>query len=155
MTDDRQARLAPPRVNTSPTHRGDLTTVESEFGPAETVSRIEQEVVARGMTIFAKFDHAALAAVASLSLRPTEVVVFGNPRAGTALMQVSQVIGIDLPLKALVWQDVLGKTWVSYNEPGWLGQRHKVEAEALFIAMGRAMREIVDQAAHHRAEPDR
>ena len=76
------------------------------------------------MTVFARIDHAAGATEVGLSLRPTTVVIFGAAKAGTALMQDHQTIGIDLPLKALVWQDEQGKTWVSYNEPTWLAERH-------------------------------
>ena len=76
------------------------------------------------MTVFARIDHAAGAAQAGLSLRPTEVLIFGNAKAGTPLMQANQTMGIDLPLKALVWQDADGKVWLSYNEPNWLATRH-------------------------------
>jgi len=72
----------------------------------------------------ARIDHAAGAAQAGLSLRPTEVLLFGNAKPGTPLMQANQTIGIDLPLKALIWQDADGKVWLSYNEPNWLATRH-------------------------------
>ena len=105
-----------------------LTTVRSNFGPEDTMNRFEAEVRAKGMTVFAHIDHAAGAAGAGLSLRPTELLVFGNARGGTPLMQADQTIGIDLPLKALVWQDASGTTWLSYNEPSWLAQRHGLGA---------------------------
>src|SRR6516164_546572 len=95
-----------------------LTTIPSSYGPKETMDRLEAEIKAKGMTVFARIDHAAGAAQAGLSLRPTEVLIFGNAKAGTPLMQSNQTIGIDLPLKALVWQDADGKVWLSYNEPG-------------------------------------
>src|SRR6267143_6287418 len=101
-----------------------LTTIPSSFGPKDTMDRLEAEIKARGMTVFARIDHAAGAAQAGLSLRPTEVLLFGNAKAGTPLMQANQTIGIDLPLKALVWQDADGKVWLSYNEPNWLATRH-------------------------------
>src|SRR5262249_59751021 len=88
------------------------------------------EIKAKGMTVFARIDHAAGAAQAGLSLRPTEVLIFGNAKAGTPLMQSNQTIGIDLPLKALVWQDAVGKVWLSYNEPSWLAEPHGLAAEA-------------------------
>src|SRR5216684_7926474 len=88
------------------------------------MSRLEAEVKARGMTVFARIDHAAGATGAGLSLQPTEVLIFGNAKAGTPLMQSVQTIGIDLPLKAMVWQDASGVTWLSYNDPAWLAQRH-------------------------------
>jgi uncharacterized protein (DUF302 family) len=80
------------------------------------------------MSVLACIDHAAAAAEVGLTLRPTAVLIFGNPRDGTPLMQVVQTIGIDLPLKALVWQDEAGKTWLSYNDPEWLSQRHHAAA---------------------------
>jgi uncharacterized protein (DUF302 family) len=120
-----------------------LTTFKSSFGPDETVSRLEAEIKAHGMSVMARINHAALAAEAGLSLRPTEVLIFGNPRGGTPLMQANQTIGIDLPLKALVWQDATGKTWLSYNEPAWLVQRHEIGgAENIVTAMTRGLRDI-------------
>ena len=103
-----------------------LTTIASDYGPKETMDRLEAEIKAKGMTVFARIDHAAGAAQAGLSLRPTEVLLFGNAKPGTPLMQANQTIGIDLPLKALIWQDADGKVWLSYNEPrrvtGWRPQ---------------------------------
>ena len=90
------------------------------------MDRLEAEIKAHGMTVFARINHAALAAEVGLALRPTEVIFFGNPRGGTPLMQAKQTMGIDLPLKALVWQDASGQTWVSYNEPEWLAKRHEL-----------------------------
>jgi uncharacterized protein (DUF302 family) len=81
------------------------------------------------MTVFARIDHAAGATAAGLSLRPTQVLIFGNAMGGTPLMQSVQTIGIDLPLKALVWQDAAGDTWLSYNDPGWLAKRHGLAGE--------------------------
>jgi uncharacterized protein (DUF302 family) len=78
------------------------------------------------MNVFARIDHAAAAAEVGLTLRPTELIIFGNARGGTPLMQPNQTVGIDLPLKALVWQDAAGKTLISYNEPSWMAQRHGV-----------------------------
>src|SRR5262245_27703940 len=101
-----------------------LTTIPSSYGPKETMDRLEAEIKAKGMTVFARIDHAAGAAEAGLSLRPTELLIFGNAKSGTPLMQATQSIGIDLPLKALVWQDASGKTWLSYNDPSWLAKRH-------------------------------
>ncbi len=106
-----------------------LTTLRSSYGPHDTMNRLEAEVKARGMTVFARIDHAAGATGAGLSLRPTEVLVFGNAKGGTPLMQSVQTIGIDLPLKALVWQDASGVTWLSYNDPAWLAQRHGLAGE--------------------------
>ena len=101
-----------------------LITVSSGFGPEETMKRLEAEVRAKGMTVFARVDHAAGAAEAGLPLRPTDLLIFGAARGGTPLMQAAQTIGIDLPLKALVWQDEEGKTFLSYNDPAYLAHRH-------------------------------
>jgi uncharacterized protein (DUF302 family) len=113
------------------------------------MNRLEAEARARGMTVFARINHAALAKEAGLALRPTEVILFGNPRGGTPLMQANQTIGIDLPLKALVWQDATGKTWLSYNEPAWLAKRHNIaEAEPAVAAMSLALSDIVAKATN-------
>ena len=118
-----------------------LTTVPSHFGPEETMRRLEKEIQAQGIKVFARINHAALAAEAGLTLRPTDLILFGNPRGGTPLMQAAQTIGIDLPLKALVWQDASGKTWLSYNEPVWLAKRHEISGaeralSAIRLALG-------------------
>jgi uncharacterized protein (DUF302 family) len=106
-----------------------LITVPSSLGPKETMERLEKEIKARGLTIFARVDHAAGAAEVGLTLRPTELLIFGNAKGGTPLMQANQTVGIDLPLKALVWQDGSGQTWLSYNDPRWLAKRHALGTE--------------------------
>lgn len=88
------------------------------------MDRIESAVRAQGMQVFARIDHAAGAAAAGLELRPTELLIFGNARGGTPLMQSAQTTGIDLPLKALAWQDAAGACWISYNDPHWIAARH-------------------------------
>ena len=125
-----------------------LTTLRSSYGPKDTMTRLEAEVKARGMTVFARIDHAAGAAGAGLPLRPTELLIFGNAKAGTPLMQTVQTTGIDLPLKALVWEDGSGATWLSYNDPAWLAQRHGVagETETVIGMMSKAL-DAVAQAA--------
>ena len=116
-----------------------LTTLPSSRGPKDTMNRFEAEVKAKGMTVFARIDHAAGAAAAGLPLRPTELLIFGNAKAGTPIMQSVQTIGIDLPLKALAWQDASGNTWLSYNDPGWLAKRHGHPADARVSAMAGAL----------------
>ena len=125
-----------------------LITIKSSFGPEETMNRFESEVRAKGMTVFAHIDHAAGAAAVGLSLRPTDLLVFGNAKGGTPLMQSVQTIGIDLPLKALVWQDAAGVTWLSYNDPAWLAKRHGAdhEAEATVSAMTAALTAVAKKA---------
>ena len=110
-----------------------LTSIESTFGPKATMDRLEAEIHQKGMNVFARIDHAAGAANVGLALAPTELIIFGNARGGTLLMQSVQTVGIDLPLKALVWQDAANKTWLSYNEPGWIAQRHGVPGAELTI----------------------
>jgi uncharacterized protein (DUF302 family) len=125
-----------------------LTTIPSGFGPQDTMNRLETAVKAKGMTVFARIDHAAGAAATGLSLRPTEVLIFGNAKGGTPLMQAVQTIGIDLPLKALVWQDASGKTWLSYNDPDWLAKRHDLggETEAAVKMMTGALAAVAKAA---------
>ena len=101
-----------------------LVRVSSALEPGETMNRLEKAILDRGLTVFARIDHAAGAKEAGLTLRPTEVLIFGNAKGGTPLMQALQTTGIDLPLKALVWEDANGKVWLSYNEPAWIAQRH-------------------------------
>ena len=106
-----------------------LSTIRSRYGPQETIDRLETAVKAKGMTVFARIDHGAGATAVGLSLRPTEVLIFGNAKGGTPLMQAAQTVGIDLPLKALVWQDAAGDTWLAYNDPAWLAKRHQLGGE--------------------------
>ncbi|MEO8906094.1 MAG: DUF302 domain-containing protein [Polyangiaceae bacterium] len=111
-----------------------LETKASAFGPRETMDRLIAAITGKGMTVFARIDHAAGAARAGLVLRPTELVIFGNARAGTPLMQESQVSGLDLPLKALVWQDAANATWLSYSEPHVLVARYGLSEAAAHVA---------------------
>jgi uncharacterized protein (DUF302 family) len=126
-----------------------LMSMRSTNGPKETMNRLETEVKAKGMTVFARIDHAAGAAAVGLRLRPTEVLIFGNAKGGTPLMQAAQTIGIDLPLKALVWQDGSGDTWLSYNDPSWFAKRHGLgrEVEATINAMTGALEAVARAAA--------
>ena len=125
-----------------------LITIRSRHAPGETMSRFEAEVKAKGLTIFARIDHAAGAAAVGLPLRPTELLLFGNAKGGTPLMQAVQTIGIDLPLKVLVWQDASGDTWLSYNDPSWLAKRHGLahEAETPVQALAAALDALVRTA---------
>src|SRR5262245_36599969 len=90
-----------------------LTTIPSQFAPKETMDRLETEIRTNGMEVFARIDHAEGAANVRLTLRPTELIIFGNARGGTPLMQSMQTVGIDLPLKALVWEDASAQTFIS------------------------------------------
>ncbi|QOZ29905.1 DUF302 domain-containing protein [Bradyrhizobium sp. CCBAU 51753] len=111
-----------------------LVSFRSNFGPEQTVERLKAELQARGLTLFAAIDHAAGAADVGLALRPTAVLIFGHAKGGTPLMQAAQTIGIDLPLKALVWQDAAGDTWLSYNDPAWLAERHGVAEQTRTVS---------------------
>ena len=101
-----------------------LVTVPSAHGPKETLDRLEAVLKEKGLTIFLRVDHAAGAAKIGKTLRPTELLVFGNPQGGTPLMECAQTAGIDLPLKALAWQDGAGKNFLGYNDPRYLAARH-------------------------------
>lgn len=121
-----------------------LTTIPSDFSVPETIDRLAGIVTSKGLSIFARIDHAANARQAGLSLRPTCLIIFGNPRAGTPLMQENQISGIDLPVKALAWQDETGKVWLTYNEASWLVSRHHLteKTEAVIKSMEEGMKNI-------------
>ena len=106
-----------------------MTIVPSQFDVPTTMDRMAAAITAHGVEVFARIDFTATAAKAGLALRPTELLIFGNPKAGTPLMQAEPTVGIDLPLKALVWQDAAGKTWLGYNNPSWVAARHGVGAD--------------------------
>jgi uncharacterized protein (DUF302 family) len=94
------------------------------------MNRLEAELATKGMIVFARIDHAAGAEAVGLALQPTELLIFGNARGGTPLMQTAQTIGVDLPLRVLVWQDAARDTWLTYNDPRWLARRHRVGRKA-------------------------
>jgi uncharacterized protein (DUF302 family) len=128
-----------------------LVSIRSHSGPRETVNRLDAAVTARGMTVVARIDHAAAAAAVGLPLRPTEVVLFGSAKGGTPLMEAAQTTGIDLPLKALVWQDIAGNTWISYNDPAWVARRHGIDP--LTDATTAALSAMLDAIAKAAAAP--
>jgi uncharacterized protein (DUF302 family) len=105
-----------------------LVSVQSRVSVKETLDRLLAALAERKLIVFARVDHAAGAASAGLPLRATEVVMFGNPKGGTALMQDRQSAGIDLPLKALIFEDADGKAWLTYNDPAWIAERHGLGA---------------------------
>src|SRR5215470_16235358 len=125
-----------------------LTSIESSFGPKATMERLDAEIRGRGLNVFARIDHAAGAAEVGLPLTPTDLIIFGNARGGTPLMQSVQTVGIDLPLKILVWQDAANNTWLSYNEPNWIAQRHGVAGgESTIDKMADLLRAIAREAS--------
>jgi uncharacterized protein (DUF302 family) len=105
-----------------------LTAFASSFDPRTTMDRLVAAIEKRGIAILARIDHAAAAEKFGLALRPTELLIFGHPRAGTPLMEAAQSAGIDLPLRALVWQNADARTWLAYNNPDWIGARHHIGA---------------------------
>lgn len=111
-------------------HAGsNLVTKPSKYSVSETINRMEQAVTAKGMQIFTRIDHSAEAKKVGLAMRPTELLIFGNPKGGTALMVARPTAAIDLPMKALAWEDSDGKVWLTYNSPELLQERHNVPAE--------------------------
>ena len=108
-----------------------LLQVASPYTVDETLQRLESVLAERGVRVFALIDHSGEAEKVGLKMRPTKLVIFGNPKGGTPLMVAAPTLAIDLPLKALVWEDDKGKVWVSYNSPEYLQQRHGVPEDLI------------------------
>lgn len=124
-----------------------VIAVKSPFNVDQTAQQLEHALRAKGASVIASVDHAAAAAKVGMRLRPTRVVIFGNPRAGTPLMQCAQTAGIDLPQKALVWEDETGQTWVGYNDVSYLAKRHNLrDCDAAIKTNAEALANIVQQA---------
>ncbi len=123
-----------------------LVTLKSPHNVKDTMSRLEEAVKQRGLNVFARVDHAGGAAKVGKTLRPTEVLIFGNPQGGTPFMECEQTVGIDLPLKALVWEDAAAQVWVGYNDPGYLAQRHGVSACPVVENLRKALAGIAEAA---------
>lgn len=131
-------------VASLPASGNGMVSKSSKYPVAETVTRIEGALKAKGVTVFARIDHSAEAEKAGLKMRPTQLLVFGNPKAGTPVMNAAPSAAIDLPLKALVWEDEQGKVWVAYNSPDYLKQRHGIPDD-LVKNLG-AAGPLIDQA---------
>ncbi|WP_419662842.1 conserved uncharacterized protein, DUF302 [Desulfosarcina variabilis str. Montpellier] len=101
-----------------------VISVKSNYGVATTANRLEKALQEKGITVFARIDHADGARSVGQTLKPTILVIFGTPAMGTPLIERSRTMGIDLPMKALVWEDKAGKVWFSYNDPDYLFRRH-------------------------------
>ena len=108
-----------------------LIHLESKHSVEETLQRLQDLLQQKAVTIFALVDHSGEAAMAGLEMRPTKLLIFGSPKAGTPLMQAAPTLAIDLPLKALVWQEADGRVRLTYNDPAYLQRRHAVPAELL------------------------
>lgn len=126
-----------------------LISVASDFPVAETIDRLAEQATARGLGVFARVDHAAGAAKAGMTLRPTQLLLFGNPTGGTPLMQDRQTAGIDLPIKALAYEDAEGRVWLCYNDPAWIAQRHGLgdASRAAVETMAKALAALIASAA--------
>lgn len=127
-----------------------VIALKSPHAAKETADRLEAVLKQKGMTIFARVDHAAGAAKIGRQLRPTELLVFGNPQGGTPFIECSQTVGIDLPLKALVWQDESGQVWIGYNDPGYLAQRHGASQCPAVDNLKKAVAGLVAEAIQRR-----
>jgi len=123
-----------------------LVVVKSPYSAKETMNRLEEIVKKRGLNVFARIDHAAGASKIGKSLRPTEVLIFGNPQGGTPFMECAQSVGIDLPLKALVWEDASSQVWIGYNDPVFLAQRHGITQCAVVPNLSKALAGITEAA---------
>ena len=123
-----------------------LVALKSPHTARDTMDRLEATVKERGLTVFARIDHAAGAAKVNKTLRPTELLIFGNPQGGTPLMECAQTAGIDLPLKALVWQDDAAQVWLGYNDPAFLAQRHGAAACPVVENLRKALSGLAEAA---------
>jgi uncharacterized protein (DUF302 family) len=108
-----------------------MIDVSSRYSVPETLARLQSMLKEKGITVFALIDHSGEAEKAGLSMRPTQLLIFGSPKGGTPLMVAVPRLAIDLPLKALAWQDEQGKVWLSYNSPEYLQQRHGFPADLM------------------------
>lgn len=136
-----------------------LLSAQSRAGFSETLERLLGAIEARGLTLFARIDHGAGAAAAGLTLRPTQLLIFGNARGGTPLMQAQQLLGIELPLRALVWQDAALNTWISWSDVQWLARRFTLpqtasEAVTKLAAMLQGLVKQATGASSQEAELD-
>lgn len=121
-----------------------IITKPSKYSVPETLDRLEAILKSKGITVFVRIDHSGEAEKVGLKMRPTQLLIFGNPRTGTDLMNSSPSVAIDLPLKALAWEDESGKAWLSYNSPAYLKQRHDLKDE--FMKNIAAIGVLVDEA---------
>ena len=132
------APVLPPAAHADPAER--LVVVESKLGVKETIDALAREVEAKGLKIIARVDHAAGAKAAGMELKPTELLIFGNPKLGTPLIAANPAIGIDLPLKALAWQDASGKVMLGYTAPATMKARHGITGQdGAFETMTKAL----------------
>ena len=124
-----------------------IITLPSAHDVSTTADRLVKALQSKGMNVFTRIDHAQGAASVNQTLRPTQLVIFGNPKVGTPLMQCAQSVAIDLPQKALIWEDAEGKVWLSYNDPGHLAKRHAIDGcDETLIKVGNALADFAKAA---------
>jgi uncharacterized protein (DUF302 family) len=124
-----------------------IVTKASTYAVAETFARLEKVLTAKGMTVFARIDHRAEAERSGLAMRSAQLLVFGNPKGGTPLMVAAPTAALDLPLKALVWEDAGGKVWLSYNTLAYVAQRHEIRGkDDLIRKLDGALNAMTDEA---------
>jgi len=125
---------------------GNLMTKPSKYSVPETIDRIEKAITAKGMQIFTRIDHGGEAKKVGLDMKPTQLLIFGNPKGGTALMVARPTVAIDLPMKALAWEDKDGRVWLTYNSPELLQERHGLPAElaARLEPVGKLLEQAVE-----------
>lgn len=123
-----------------------LVVVKSSRSVAITMNKFEELAKQRGLNVFARIDHADGAAKIGKTLRPTEVLIFGNPQGGTPFMECAQTVGIDLPLKVLVWEDASAQVWLGYNDPAYLAQRHGASQCPVVEKLGKALSGLAEAA---------
>lgn len=123
-----------------------LIEIKSPHGAKATMDKLEAAAKEKGLTVFARIDHAAGAAKIDKVLRPTEVLIFGNPQGGTPFMECAQTVGIDLPLKAVVWEDAAKQVWLGYNDPAWLAKRHGVATCPVVTNLSKALSGLAQAA---------
>jgi uncharacterized protein (DUF302 family) len=125
-----------------------LVIIESANGVTATADKLEKILKSKGLTVFARIDHAAGAKKVGKSLRPTQLLIFGNPKLGTPLMASNQAIGIDLPQKALIYLGTNGKTYIAYNKPAYLAKRHSIgDRDKVFKKITGALKNLTAAAA--------
>ena len=123
-----------------------MVHLSSPFPVPETVKRLDSVLQSRGLTVFARVDHSGEAEKVGMKMHPTQLIIFGSPKGGTPLMVASPTLAIDLPLKALVWEDAGGKVWVSYNSTEYLRQRHNIPDELVknIAVIGPLLQSVVE-----------
>ncbi|WP_178862170.1 DUF302 domain-containing protein [Thiomicrorhabdus cannonii] len=126
-----------------------LVKIPSLNSVKRSVDKLEAEVTAHGMKVFARIDHAAGALQVDKQLRPTELLIFGSPQGGTPLMAASQAIGLDLPLKILAWEDESGMVWLSYNDLAYLANRYGISECPQVEVLSAVLSGLVNIAAEH------